>query len=170
MVAPRQGATLSAILHFQRQYASLTPGSERAAITERAISIAVRRSFQGASNQHFDIWRNARFAHWRSEKRRREAHSQLKEGTVRGVAGVAATGGQTSPTPEELLIAADLEAHLRLVSAQVHPHGERTLHGMLTGELESETAEAVGVAPRTIRRVRRAIRVQAERLIGRTPT
>lgn len=164
MVAPIEGAALDAALYFYQQSKSLPPGSEGAEITEQAISIALRRSSNASSPSfRFDVWRNARYSYRRSHKRWRTAHAGLKLACGAGVV-VGGRGGQTPPTPEDVFVAAELEEKLRTAATRIHPRGVRTLEGLLSGEREVETAAAIQATPRTVRRIRSAIRSEAERL------
>jgi hypothetical protein len=65
--------------------------------------------------------------------------------------------------PEAVVVAADLQAKIRLAADEV-PHGTRCLHGMLAGETIPQTATAAGVSVRTVKRARRQIRAATRQI------
>lgn len=166
MEAPAEGACIRAALPFYEQLQNSDPGSERAEIAEHAILMAVRRAARVSEpGFHYDVWRNARHSYRRTQRRQREAQVEVRAARTVG-AGLAASGGQRMPTPEQIVVANDLRAHLFAAAGGIHPAGTRVLQGLLERETEAETAEALGVSPRTVRRIRGSIRAAAATLAG----
>lgn len=144
----------------------LPEGSEQAEIAEHAIGLALspRRPRKDGPLFLHDVWRNGAHNFRRAERRRRALKRRLREASSQ----LTARGFRAPPDdePEEVAVAADLEDRIRWTIVPLSPHSLRCLDGMLTGETVAETAAAVGVAPRTIDRTRRAIRDATQQLLA----
>lgn len=165
MARPAQDAGSGVAASLYSQLAKLPEGSEPAEIAERALSLVSRHRKLSGANVYFDVWRNARYSYRRSQARARRMLSELTDSHPTGF-GLAASGGQRVPTPEEYAVAQDLEDRIRASAERLSPLGARCLEGMLIGEPAEETAQALAVSVSSVHRLRRAIRRAAGGIVG----
>ncbi len=147
----------------QHHLTLLAPGSEPAAITEHAISLALssKRTQKETELLLGDVLRDSRRTVLRSQARRLRLVSDLGRLASDGIATGGLSGFADYETPEQRVLAREFIALLRARAEEIGGATPRVLAGLLISETESETAQAVGTSRSTVTRARRALRAYA---------
>jgi DNA-directed RNA polymerase specialized sigma24 family protein len=150
------------VLRLQSIAKRFDPGTEtfEAADHAAALALSARRSSADGTTLFFRAWRDAK----RILRRRRRLlldpltpDSDL--GAVIAEGGVAGAVGADSAA--DFAIAHDLESRICDAIDSLGPAARACLRGMLAGESVLELARRLGVAPRTVKRLRAKIREAA---------
>jgi len=160
MVAPIfDDVRVDVMLRFQSIAKRFDPGTEpfEAADHAAVLALSARRSSSNDTALFFRAWRDAK----RILRRRRRLFldpltpdSDLGAGIAEGRVASAVGADSTA----DLAIARDLEANVFDALVSLGPQAIACLTGMLAGESVRELAERMGVAPRSVKRLRAKIR------------
>lgn len=162
------GARVSVIRRLQSIAEQVAPGTETFEIADHAIDLALSTARVQATPAPLlfrNVWRNARYI----VRRRRAAALVLDPLSEDSPIGRRILDGvlilASAPhTPEDLLIAADLEARIRCEAARLDRCGAQCFDGLVAGEPLDETARNLHITPRRVKRIRARIRGLTRRI------
>lgn len=161
------------IRRLQTLAAQHTPGTETFEIAQHAISLSLnpKRQVVNTSFLYRNVWRDSQRILRRSPKRYELPLNEVMDTVGHGqkISQRLTFSLIDNNTPESALTAHDLEVKIRRMVSDEGPHGERCLHGLLIGETIEETAVALGISTRRVKRLRDRLRRLADELLYPMP-